>query len=195
MNIKSNLKSSKTSLVLISLSLFILSATIFSRLLFSAVKRRNSNNLQSKLIEEVPSKVVEDETDQEKSVLGEEIVNEKILPDNFPTTFPLFPEATITDIWTERGDKIDAISVVWESGSIAEDIFNYYRENFILYEWASEIILQEKGSYTISFQKKESEGFMGIVNDGKGGSIISVTLGIKLSKNSRAVDEETIFSW
>ncbi|MEK7112780.1 MAG: hypothetical protein AAB875_05645 [Patescibacteria group bacterium] len=101
------------------------------------------------------------------------------LPEGFPSDFPLYPEAKIVSSFTANGGGTSGVSVVWESQDSLEKIIAFYKAELPKGEWKIVSSFDREGSSTISFEKDNISGFLGIAKGEKELSIISVTIGKK----------------
>ncbi|OGM11788.1 hypothetical protein A2Z22_04430 [Candidatus Woesebacteria bacterium RBG_16_34_12] len=170
----------KLSIIFIFFSLFILSGVIFSRILITALKRQNKTDIPKANIN-VYQRVNGKKTGN-NTVLGEESYSLKKLPESFPTDFPIYPQAEITDVWQEKGDRVDAFSIIWRTKDNPIDVSRFFIEKLDTSSWEKQIILESNDSYTLSFQKEKIQGFMGITKEDESKTLISITMGIEINK-------------
>lgn len=105
---------------------------------------------------------------------------ESSLPENFPEAFPVYEGVKLTDSWTEEGGERQGMSVVWETNDRLDSVFEFYKFKLESLGWKTNVVLESKDSYTLSFEKEEAAGFMGITKDLEvAKTIISATIGIR----------------
>jgi len=102
------------------------------------------------------------------------------LPPNFPKDFPLYSGSKLKTSWTTQGELREGISVLWESGDTPQKVAAFYKEKLPELGWSVNSSFESEGSYTISFEKDTSDGFVGITSGEGGVTQISVTLGIEI---------------
>lgn len=145
--------------------------------MFSKVRQRDVGvRLLAK--KSVDKRIAINENAVDTSVLGEMAVDVKSLPENFPKDFPLYYQAELADVWTQKGEELDAILAVWETNDSPKKVFDFYLGQLKLFGWESEIILESDGSYTFSFHKGDVEGFVDITFSDLSETIISATFGV-----------------
>lgn len=104
------------------------------------------------------------------------VENQGKLPDEFPKDFPVYPEAQITGSWTSTGDRGTGISVVWEAKGPLDKIVAFYKSELPRNGWKVTSNFDSQESSTLSFEKEDKNGFMGVAKDNDKATI-SVTLG------------------
>lgn len=125
----------------------------------------------------VVSGVEDRQEDTESVVLNAQEIG---LPENFPSDFPIYEDAVLTDSWSVEGSGSQGLSVVWGANGKPEKIYEFYKLNLKSRDWNTNTVSEYEGSYTLSFEKADLNGFMGITKDtGAGKTIISVTIGIR----------------
>jgi hypothetical protein len=102
------------------------------------------------------------------------------LPTNFPPDFPIYPGSSLKTSWVSQGELREGISVLWESKDSPQAVSEYYKKKLPELGWIVGSSFESEGSYTISFEKETSDGFIGITQGEGGLSQISVTLGIEI---------------
>jgi len=102
------------------------------------------------------------------------------LPANFPKDFPLYPDSSLKTSWTTQGELKEGISVLWESGDAPQVVRDFYKQKLPELGWSVNSSFESEGSYTISFEKEITDGFIGITLGEAGLTQISVTLGIEI---------------
>jgi len=101
--------------------------------------------------------------------------NQKSLPENFPTDFPLYRQATFKEAWSTGKAESGGISVIWETSDAPPKVAVFYKDELVKKNWKINSSFNNSGSFVISFEKGGTSGFVGISQNGK--TIISVTLG------------------
>ena len=102
------------------------------------------------------------------------------LPENFPSDFPIYEEAVLTDSWSAEGSGSQGLSVVWGANDKPEKIYEFYKLKLKSGGWNTITVSESEGSYTLSFEKADLNGFMGITKDTEASkTIISVTIGLR----------------
>ena len=99
------------------------------------------------------------------------------LPDNFPSDFPIYPDAELASSWTASGDDTDGISLIWETEDSVSGVGNYYESELEAAGWTLSFTSETEDSITYAFEKNDVSGFIGItVEESK--TVISLTLGL-----------------
>jgi hypothetical protein len=126
--------------------------------------------------EDVQSQALKPQTGGEKEVPQDT----KSLPVNFPPDFPIYEDSTLDASWTSRGELREGISVVWVTEDSPREVSDFYKKRLPEFGWTINSSFETQGSYTISFEKETSDGFIGITTGEGGLTQISVTLGIEM---------------
>lgn len=100
------------------------------------------------------------------------------LPEGFPESFPVHGNAVLVDSWTASGNSTQGISVNWETDDTVEEVALFYEEALKKEAWTISNKFEEEGTTTITFEKEEASGFVGITSGESGKTLISVTMGI-----------------
>jgi hypothetical protein len=99
------------------------------------------------------------------------------LPDNFPSDFPIYPDAKLTSSWAARGDETNGLSLIWETDDSISKAGNYYESELENAGWTLSFTSETEDSTTFAFEKNDVSGFIGItVEESK--TVISLTLGL-----------------
>lgn len=99
------------------------------------------------------------------------------LPDNFPSDFPIYPDAELASSWTASGDDTDGLSLIWETEDTVSKVSNYYERELKNAGWTLSFTSETEDSTTFAFEKNDVSGFIGItVEESK--TVISLTLGL-----------------
>ena len=99
------------------------------------------------------------------------------LPDNFPSDFPIYPDAKLASSWTANGDGTNGLSLIWETGDSVSKVSDYYESELVGAGWTLSFTSETEDSTTYAFEKNDVSGFIGItVEESK--VIISLTLGL-----------------
>lgn len=104
--------------------------------------------------------------------------NEQNLPESFPEGFPVYTDAFIDSSWSTDSGNISGTSVVWVTDDRPSQIFDYYKRELALAGFSYDTVEADE-SYTLSFEKQEISGFVGITEGEEGRTVISVTVGIR----------------
>jgi hypothetical protein len=100
------------------------------------------------------------------------------VPDNFPKDFPIYPNAKFNGSWTAKGDTGVGISVIWETEDSISDVKTYYLSEFPRVGWKVTSSFNSDNSSTISFEKDDKSGFLGITR-AEALTTISISVGMK----------------
>lgn len=100
------------------------------------------------------------------------------LPDGFPSDFPIYPNAALSDSWTASGNSTEGISVIWLTDDSPKDVSSFFQENLPDSSWGVFLQSEEDAFTTISFEKGNTSGFVGITKGEGGKTVISVTMGV-----------------
>lgn len=99
------------------------------------------------------------------------------LPDNFPSDFPIYPDAKLVSSWVASGLATDGLSLIWETEDSVSKVSNYYESELEDAGWTLSFTSETDDSTTLAFEKNDVSGFIGItVEESK--TIISLTLGL-----------------
>jgi len=99
------------------------------------------------------------------------------LPDNFPSDFPIYPDAKLASSWTASGNETDGLSLIWETVDSISEVSNYYESELEDAGWTLSFTSETEDSTTFAFEKNDVSGFIGItVEESK--TVISLTLGL-----------------
>lgn len=123
------------------------------------------------------------EVGKETSVSGvsEEITVEKgnQLPDDFPADFPIYPGSDILSSWSAEGNGTQGQAIVWQTADPEDKVSDYFKEKLESSGWKISSSFEAEGSRTITFEKGETTGFIGITAGEEGKTAIAVTVGIR----------------
>ena len=101
------------------------------------------------------------------------------LPSEFPEDFPLYPGMQLENSFVSKGEEIDGVSVIWKLDAQSSGVYDYYKEKLVEKGFSVKTTNVGENSYTLAFEKDANSGFVGITEEGIGGSIVTVTMGIK----------------
>ena len=101
------------------------------------------------------------------------------LPSEFPEDFPLYPGMQLENSFVSKGEEIDGVSVVWKLDAQSSGVYDYYKEKLVEKGFSVKTTNVGENSYTLAFEKDANSGFVGITEEEIGGSIVTVTMGIK----------------
>jgi hypothetical protein len=155
-------------IILLSVSIFILSVTVFSRLIIISVNNKaqvgNKNH----------------EAYQVLSYNEENIINDtqKPLPDIFPKDIPVYPNTSLENYWVSDSQNITGISVVWTTQDALANVIDFYKSEFSQNDWGGQIVLDDGATLTMSFDNMDLDGFVGVTSDEQS-VVISLTVGVK----------------
>lgn len=110
---------------------------------------------------------------------GDSISSENSLPEGFPEDFPIYAEVKIVSSFKATQGETDGTSVIWETEDDATKVAGYYKEELAKKGWKIISTFEAEGSTTVTFEKGEVSGFLGITKGEGGKTAISVTLGVK----------------
>lgn len=98
------------------------------------------------------------------------------LPGSFPSDFPKYANTTLVSSWSsEDKARETGMSVVWQTPDTSEQVVAFYKSELPKNGWEITTSFGQEKSETLSFEKGEMSGFMGVT--GGGVTHISVTLG------------------
>lgn len=100
------------------------------------------------------------------------------LPQFFPDDFPVYENASLQNNWTTQSEKVTGVSVAWETSDLPTQVFNFYFTELQSRGYTVEVLSQTSNSYTLSLEKDNVSGFVGITL-AESKTVISVTVGIK----------------
>jgi hypothetical protein len=99
------------------------------------------------------------------------------LPDNFPSDFPIYPDAKLVSTWMAKGEGTDGLSLIWETEDSVSKVSNYYKSELEDTGWILSFTSETEDSTTFAFEKNDTRGFIGItIEESK--VVISLTLGL-----------------
>jgi hypothetical protein len=99
------------------------------------------------------------------------------LPDNFPSDFPIYPNAKLVSSWMASGNDTDGLSLIWETEDSVSKVSNYYESELEEAGWTLSFTSETEDSTTFAFEKNDVSGFIGVtVEESK--TAISLTLGL-----------------
>jgi len=101
------------------------------------------------------------------------------LPESFPKDFPVYPGAKLVSSFSAKGEEGDGVSVVWETGDSLDKVSSFYKKALTENGWKVESTFEQNGSFTSTFKKAETGGFVGATAEEGGKVTISVTIGVK----------------
>jgi hypothetical protein len=107
------------------------------------------------------------------------LTTSKDLPEGFPKDFPVYPQSTLEDSWTALGNSTKGISVIWVTKGAVKDVYDFYKENLQKGGWEISSEYSQEESSTVTFEKENISGFVGITKGEGAKTLISVTMGIK----------------
>ncbi|KKQ37507.1 MAG: hypothetical protein US53_C0017G0004 [Candidatus Woesebacteria bacterium GW2011_GWA1_37_7] len=120
------------------------------------------------------------EAESLQNVLTEE------LPSEFPEDFPLYPGMQLENSFVSKGEEIDGVSVIWKLDAQSSGVYDYYKEKLVEKGFSVKTTNIGENSYTLAFEKDANSGFVGITEEEIGGSIVTVTMGIKRFNESNS---------
>lgn len=100
------------------------------------------------------------------------------IPEEFPDSFPVYPNSQVRDSWISQEDSILGMSVVWISDDSIDDISSFFKDAFSESDWRYQEIDSTEESFTLTVEKEEISGFVGVTKEDDQ-SMISVTLGVE----------------
>jgi hypothetical protein len=169
---------SKKAPILLILAAVVVAAVILGGIFYRKAKGLVVGNIFSRLT----GGVVDVDKDGEKVTItseeGEFSFEEGgSLPDNFPSDFPIYPDAKLASSWTASGDDTDGLSLIWETEDSVSKVSNYYEGELEDAGWTLSFTSETEDSTTFAFEKNDASGFIGItVEESK--TVISLTLGL-----------------
>ena len=101
-------------------------------------------------------------------------VEEKGVKD-LPDDFPIYEGAQVSESSVSEVNSGLGLSVILETSDLAVEVFDFYKQELNNSGWSIENVLEEGNSYTLSFNKNEITGFLGVTRAGDK-TIISVTM-------------------
>lgn len=101
------------------------------------------------------------------------------LPAEFPSNFPIYTDAKIKNSWSATGEATQGVSVVWETEAVVKEVADFYNEKLPSGNWKVTDTFSDDSSTTISFEKDNVSGFVGITSGENNKTTISVSLGVK----------------
>lgn len=101
------------------------------------------------------------------------------LPDNFPADFPIYPGSDILSSWSADGNGTQGQAIVWQTADSEEKVSDYFKKELESSGWKISSSFEAEGSRTITFEKAETTGFVGITAGEEGKTAIAVTVGIR----------------
>ncbi|MFZ5933222.1 MAG: hypothetical protein ACOYT7_04070 [Patescibacteria group bacterium] len=101
------------------------------------------------------------------------------LPEDFPADFPVYTGAKLTGSFSAQDEQKGGVSVVWETSDSLAKVSDFYKKELPAKGWTVESTFTQNDSFTATFKKGETGGFVG-VTPGDGGKVtINVTIGVK----------------
>lgn len=168
----------KKAPILIILAAIVVTAVILGGILYRETKDSIVGNIFSRLTGEA----IDVDKDGEKTTVtlkeGEFSFEEGgSLPDNFPSDFPIYPEAELASSWMAKGNDTDGLSLIWETEDSVGRVSNYYERELEDAGWTLSFTSETEDSTTFAFGKNDVSGFIGItIEESK--TVISLTLGL-----------------
>ena len=99
------------------------------------------------------------------------------LPNEFPSDFPIYPEAKLISSWLASGESTDGLSLIWETEDTFSKVSNYYENELEEANWTLSFTSETEDSTTFAFEKNGSSGFIGITFE-ESKVVISLTLSL-----------------
>lgn len=102
------------------------------------------------------------------------------LPSDFPKDFPIYPGAKLTGSFSAKGtngENSKGLSVVWETNDDAAKIGSFYRSALASAGYTISTEYSQSNSTTLTFEKGDVSGFLGVTKGNDGKTAISVTMG------------------
>lgn len=99
------------------------------------------------------------------------------LPDNFPSDFPIYPEAKLASTWAAKGEGTDGLSLIWETEDSVSKVSSYYESELEDAGWTLSFTSETEDSTTFAVEKSGIRGFIGITFE-ESKVVISLTLGL-----------------
>ncbi len=114
---------------------------------------------------------------EEKNDFASQIEEEVVLPSEFPQDFPIYPEAKLENSYQSKGEEVNAVSVIWLVPETLEKVSSFYKRE--LEDTGRRVVatFEDENSVTMSFEKGQEEGFIGIGSEEGNVVIVSVTIG------------------
>ena len=175
---KEKRESSKKAPILLILAAVVVAAAILGGIFYRRAKGLVVGNIFSRL---TGGTVGVDNDGEKVTITSEEgefsFEEGGSLPDNFPSDFPIYPDAELASSWTASGDDTDGLSLIWETGDSVSKVSNYYENELKDAGWTLSFTSETEDSTTYAFEKNDVSGFIGItVEESK--TVISLTLGL-----------------
>lgn len=99
------------------------------------------------------------------------------LPDNFPSDFPIYPDAKLASTWSAKGNGADGLSLIWETEDAIDKVSSYYENELEDAGWTLSFTSKTDNSTTFAFEKSGTKGFIGVTFE-ESKVVISLTLGL-----------------
>ena len=160
----------------------LIAVVIFASIIGGIFIQKAKNFIKGDAFSRLTKGVVDIGKDGEKvSVTTEEgdfvFEEEGELPNEFPSDFPIYPEAKLISSWLADGETTDGLSLIWETEDTFSKVSNYYENELEKANWTLSFTSETEDSTTFAFEKNGSRGFIGIVFE-ESKVVISLTLGM-----------------
>lgn len=114
---------------------------------------------------------------EEKNGFVSQIEEGVVLPSEFPQDFPIYPEAKLENSYQSKGEEVNAVSVIWLVPEKLEKVSSFYKRELENTGRRVFATFEDENSVTMSFEKDQEEGFIGIGSEEGNVVVVSVTIG------------------
>jgi hypothetical protein len=173
---KEKRESKKKAPILLILAAVVVLTVVLGGICYKKAKNLVIGNIFSRL----SGGIVEKDGDKVTVTLEEggfSFEEEGELPDNFPSDFPIYPDAKLASTWTAKGEGTDGLSLIWEAEDSVNKVSNYYESELEGAGWTLSFTSETEDSTTFAFEKNSVSGFIGITLE-ESKTVISLTLGL-----------------
>lgn len=121
---------------------------------------------------------------EEKNSFSSQIEEGVALPSSFPQDFPIYPEAKLENSYQSEGSEVNAVSVIWLVPETLEKVSSFYKRELKNSGRNVSATFEDENSVTMSFEKGQEEGFIGIGSEEGNFVVVSVTIGASFKEPS-----------
>ena len=179
---KEKVKEKESSGKKVPVLVILIVVVVFASIIGGIFIQKAKNFIEGDVFSRLTKGVVDIEKDGEKVTITTEeggfvFEEEGELPDEFPSDFPIYPEAKLISSWLADGEKTDGLSLIWETEDAFSKVSNYYENELEKANWTLSFTSETEDSTTFALEKNGSRGFIGIVFE-ESKVVISLTLGM-----------------
>jgi len=176
-------KSNTALIVIIIIAAILIGLVLVGRLVSKIIAEKVTNGVLSRVTGQNVNVSGDGKNITVKTDKGDLTINSGgSLPSDFPKDFPVYPGAKLTGSFSANGtngEDSKGVSVVWETMDEASKVGTYYKSSLVSAGYTISTEYSQADSTTLTFEKGNVSGFMGVAKGSDSKTAISVTMGTK----------------